>query len=186
MMGCSGQQSAYERSIADHRAELHREFRDPETSPLVPADIGGFKGLHFFPIDSTYRVVARLEHLAADDTFEMPATGARTRQYVTYGIAHFELGDQPLHLSLFKQVGSGSDYMFIPFKDLTSGAESYGGGRFIDTDMPEGDTLIIDFNLAYNPYCAYNEQYSCPIPPAENHLPVRIEAGEKNYSKHGS
>jgi uncharacterized protein (DUF1684 family) len=114
----------------------------------------------------------------------MPATGEKTRDYVTYAIAHFELEGKPLRLSLYKQVGTGLDYMFIPFKDLTSGVETYGGGRFIDCETVAADSLLIDFNLAYNPYCAYNEKYSCPIPPAENHLAVRIEAGEKNYGAH--
>jgi uncharacterized protein (DUF1684 family) len=70
-------------------------------------------------------------------------------------------------------------YLFIPFRDLTSGKESYGGGRYIDTEIPAGETLILDFNRAYNPYCAYSHRYSCPIPPEENTLKVEIRAGEK-------
>jgi uncharacterized protein (DUF1684 family) len=73
------------------------------------------------------------------------------------------------------------DYLFIPFKDLTNGEDTYGGGRYLDLKIPEGETILIDFNRAYNPYCAYNHNYSCPIPPFENHLKVKIEAGVKKY-----
>lgn len=185
IVGCrQDEPTPYEKSIVDHRMQLHHEFRNPRTSPLPPEDISEFRGLDFFPVDSTYRVTAHLERLAGTDTFEMPATGNRSAHYVTHAIAHFELHGQPLALHVYRQVSTGEEYFFIPFKDLTCADESYGGGRYLDIHVPEGDSLVIDFNLAYNPYCAYNPRYSCPIPAAVNHLPVRIEAGEQDYGKH--
>lgn len=184
LVGCEDRQSAYVKSITDHRAELHREFTDPKTSPLPPEEVSSFDGLHFYEVDSHYRVTAFLERTPGTDTFTMPATGDKTRDYVTFAIAHFELKGKPLQLSLYQQVETGSAYMFIPFKDLTNGEATYGGGRFIDCESVVVDSMVIDFNLAYNPYCAYNPMYSCPIPPAENHLAVAIEAGEKDYGLH--
>jgi uncharacterized protein (DUF1684 family) len=184
LAACSGQQSAYEKLIADHRIARHEEFRNPQTSPLLPEDRVSFKGLGFFQIDSSYRVVAVIERLAGTDTFAMPSTGEKTRDYVTHGIAHFQLHGQTLALSLYRQVRSGADFTFIPFKDLTCGNETYGGGRYLDIHDATPDSIVIDFNLCYNPYCAYNPKYSCPIPPPANHLPVRIEAGERDYHHH--
>lgn len=181
IVSCGSERTPYVKSIVDHRKDLHKEFRNPETSPLLEEDRRSFGGLKFFDIDSTFRVRARVERLPANDTFEMPATGDRTQHYVTFAIAHFELDGLPQTLEMYRNVTRESDYLFIPFKDKTSPDESYGGGRFLDLDIPQGDSIAIDFNKAYNPYCAYNYKYSCPIPPPENHLSVRVEAGEKNF-----
>ena len=121
--------------------------------------------------------------------FLMPTTTERLPEYVKYGEAHFKINGKQLKLNLYKSTKPYSepgyeDYLFLPFTDLTSGDGSYGGGRFLDARIPEGNTILLDFNKAYNPYCAYNSMYSCPIPPKENDLDIRIEAGVKDYKKY--
>ena len=119
----------------------------------------------------------------------MPTTTERLPEYVKYGEAHFTLNGKKLQLSLFQSTNHDEeegyeDYLFLPYTDLSSGDGSYGGGKFIDIRIPDGDFIIIDFNKAYNPYCAYSHRFSCPIPPEENDLKVRIEAGVRDYGKH--
>ena len=101
----------------------------------------------------------------------------------------FDLKGKPFKLNIYqnqdliKKEGF-EDYLFLPFLDNTNGEESYGGGRYIDMRIPDGDTIIVDFNSAYNPYCAYNEKYSCPIVPRENYLDTEVRAGVKAFKKH--
>ncbi|WP_313111240.1 DUF1684 domain-containing protein [Aequorivita sediminis] len=169
--------------------KLNSEFANPETTILTPKDFQTFKELEFYPIDKKYIVNARFVRTSDEKPFLMPTTTARTPEYVKYGEAHFSIDGKDFILSLFKNTQPYSepgyeDYLFLPFTDLTSGDGSYGGGRYLDQRIPEGDTFVIDFNKAYNPYCAYNPKYSCPIPPKENDLLIRIEAGVKDFRKH--
>lgn len=108
----------------------------------------------------------------------------RTPIYRRYGYIYFELNGKKCRLTAYQNMElikkeEYKNYLFIPFRDGTSGVESYGGGRYLDVTIPENETITIDFNLAYNPYCAYSYRYSCPVPPEENTLKIRIEAGEK-------
>lgn len=169
--------------------KLNSEFANPETTILTPEDFRTFKELDFYPIDEKYIVNARFVRTPDEKPFLMPTTTTRTPEYVKYGEAHFSIDGKDFVLSLFKNTQPYNepgyeDYLFLPFTDLTSGDGSYGGGRYLDQRIPEGDTFVIDFNKAYNPYCAYNPKYSCPIPPKENDLLIRIEAGVKNFGKH--
>ncbi|MCG2430844.1 DUF1684 domain-containing protein [Aequorivita xiaoshiensis] len=171
------------------QVKLNSEFANPETTILTPEDFRTFKALDFYPIDEKYIVNARFVRTPDEKPFLMPTTTARTPEYVKYGEAHFSIDGKEFVLSLFKNTQPYNepgyeDYLFLPFTDLTSGDGSYGGGRYLDQRIPEGDTIIIDFNKAYNPYCAYNPKYSCPIPPKENDLLIRIEAGVKNFKKY--
>ena len=171
------------------QVKLNSEFANPETTILTPEDFRTFKELDFYPIDEKYIVNAKFVRTPDEKPFLMPTTTARTPEYVKYGEAHFSIDGKEFVLSLFKNTQPYNepgyeDYLFLPFTDLTSGDGSYGGGRYLDQRIPEGDTLVIDFNKAYNPYCAYNPKYSCPIPPKENDLAIRIEAGVKNFGKH--
>ena len=123
------------------------------------------------------------EHYSNPDT----TSTERTPEYVKYGEAHFSLDGKNFVLNLFQntaetKVGE-ADYLFLPFTDLTSGVDTYGGGRYIDQKIPEGNSIIIDFNQSYNPYCAYNPRYSCPIPPPENDLLIEIMAGVKDFKQ---
>ncbi len=169
--------------------ELNEEFSNPETTILEPEDFKEFHGLEFYPIDEKFIVKAKFVRTPDEKPFLMPTTTERLPEYVKYAEAHFTIDENVFVLNLFKSVQpydepGYEDYLFLPFTDLTSGDGSYGGGRFLDQRIPEGDTIIIDFNKAYNPYCAYSARYSCPIPPKENDLLIRIEAGVKAFGKH--
>jgi len=176
----------YLESILQSREEKNKEFLESAKSPLLEEEKATFKGLNYFPPDSTYRVVARLSRLDNPFHFKMKTTTDRLPEYALYGTVHFTLEGTELQLNVYQNIElkkkpGYENYLFIPFNDPTNDAETYGGGRFLDSGIPEGDTLILDFNKAYNPYCAYNHKYSCPIPPEENTLPVRIPAGEKKW-----
>lgn len=175
--------------ISEYQTSENTKFADPETTILEPEDLEKFEALEFYPINLKYRVTAKFIRTPDEKPFLMPTTTSRLPEYVKYGEVHFSIDGTSLKLSLFQNTTpyeepGYEDYLFLPFTDLTSGDGSYGGGRFLDTRIPEGDTMILDFNKAYNPYCAYNKNYSCPIPPKENDLLVRIEAGVKDFGEH--
>ncbi|MDN3724642.1 DUF1684 domain-containing protein [Aequorivita sp. SDUM287046] len=178
--------------ISDSRLaqiELNAEFSNPETTILEPEDYKEFTGLEFYPINKKFIVEAKFIRTPNEKPFLMPTTTSRLPEYVKYGEAHFTIDEKDFVLNLFKSVEpydepGYEDYLFLPFTDLTSGDGSYGGGRFLDQRIPEGNTIVIDFNKAYNPYCAYSPRFSCPIPPKENDLTIRIEAGVKAFGKH--
>jgi uncharacterized protein (DUF1684 family) len=112
-------------------------------------------------------------------------TGGEAEYFIKYGYATFKLKDKSHKLLLLLQLNNEDekDKLFLPFTDKTNGFETYGGGRYLDLDLEKDDQLIIDFNFAYNPFCAYNDNYTCPVPPAENQLDIEIKAGEKEYVK---
>ncbi|MBL4663262.1 MAG: DUF1684 domain-containing protein [Flavobacteriaceae bacterium] len=175
--------------IEAFRTSENEKFGAKETTILTSKDFRKFKELEFYKIDLNFRVEARFVRTPNEEPFLMPTTTSRLPEYVKYGEAHFEIEGEKLKLNLYQNTTPSEDpeyidHLFLPFTDYTSGDGSYGGGRFIDSHIPEGDTIIINFNLAYNPYCAYNHNYSCPIPPKENDLLVRIEAGVKDFGKH--
>lgn len=170
------------------QTKLNEEFSNEETSILVPEDFKVFKGLQFYPLDEKYRVKAQFVRTPGELPFLMPTTTERTPEYVKYAQLHFTIDGKELTLDVFRSTQGYDqpgyeDYLFLPFTDLTSGDGSYGGGRYLDLRIPENDTIILDFNKAYNPYCVYNHKYSCPLPPQQNDLPIRIEAGVKDFVK---
>ena len=141
--------------------------------------------MKYFATHEKYRVIADFSLTPDAYVFLMPTSTERVVEYRKYGIARFELDGKEYQLSIyqnqaFKDREGFEKHLFLPFKDLTNGQGSYGGGRYIDLTIPEGETIILDFNKCYNPYCAYNGNYSCPIPPDENHLDVEIPAGVMN------
>lgn len=178
--------AAYTHTLAAHRKHKDAELKNSEQSPFKKSG-KAFKKLHYFKPDSTYRVQARLERLQGQLPFKMPATGNKLQTYVAYGRLHFTLAGQQLtamvyqNLDLIARDSSYRNYIPLFFKDTSNGKATYGGGRYLELHIPAGDTLVVDFNYAYNPYCAYSDHYSCPIPPKENHLPVAILAGERKY-----
>ncbi|GAB5400510.1 MAG: DUF1684 domain-containing protein [Aureisphaera sp.] len=177
------------KGIESYQKEENEKFGNPETTILEPRDFKEFEELEFYPIDLNYRVNAKFVRTPDEKPFLMFTTTMRLPEYVKYGEIHFMIDGKELKLNLYQSTDHETqegyeNYLFLPFTDLTSGDGSYGGGRFLDAWIPEGDTMIIDFNKAYNPYCAYSENYSCPIPPKENDLLVRVEAGVKDFGNH--
>lgn len=175
-------------AILDHRKQLNQTFKNPETSPLPDRYRKDFEGLDFFPPDTTYTIVAKLVRTPNALPFLMPTTTDRKSREVVYGVAHFYLHGKERRLEVYQneealQDEGLEDYLFLPFTDLTNGNETYGGGRYIDLRIPEGDHITIDFNKAYNPYCVYNKKYSCPLVPGINHLDTQILAGVKDFKK---
>ena len=187
---CHGQDSSdYIATIRAYQEEMNASFRNPEESPLEKKDLRKFKELDFFPIDEKYRVTAKVVLAEERVPFNMPTTTPRKAVYWKYADLIFELNGEEFSLEayqnedLIKKEGY-EDYLFLPFSDLTSGNGSYGGGRYIGLRISEGNTIEIDFNKAYNPYCAYSSRYSCPLVPRVNRLTTRVEAGVKDWGKH--
>jgi len=168
--------------------EMNANFKDASKSPLKKRDLSNFDGLEFFPFDSSYVIQAKLKRTPDSKWFKMKMTDGDVSEERVYGILNFNLKGKPYKLKVYqgKELMSQDgwkDYLFLPFLDDTNGDSSYGGGRYIDLRIPDTDTMIIDFNTAYNPYCAYNEKYSCPIVPRENYLDVKVNAGVKAFNK---
>ena len=172
--------------IKNYQYEMNVRFADKETSILKAEDFKHFSSLDFFPIDSNYRVQAKFTRTPGETARIFPtSTGARYYM-LKYGEAQFELQGKSIKLDVFQTEDLETDkptYLFIPFTDLTSGDETYGGGRYLNSDLPVNNQLIIDFNRTYNPYCAYNDDYSCVLPPRSNRIPLSIKAGIKNFTK---
>lgn len=135
-----------------------------------------FHGLKYFPENPALQFRLSLDQNVPKDFVMLPTSTGAQQRYERAGKVQFQVDGQPATLTVFKDA---SGY-FVPFRDTTSETETYGAGRYLEPEM-EGDQLRVDFNYAYNPYCAYNEEYSCPIPPRENWLPVPIAAGEKRF-----
>ncbi len=173
----------------EFQREINGEYKDATTSPLKEKDRKHFTGLDFFKFDSTYVVATTFVRTPNEETFEMKTTTDRKPVYVKYGEVSFSLKGNDFKLNIYQNQNlikkeGFEDYLFLPFLDETNGNETYGGGRYIDARIPESNSLVIDFNTAYNPYCAYNEKYSCPIVPRVNYLKTKIEAGVKVFEKH--
>lgn len=150
------------------------------------------KYMSFFPVNENYRITARFEKVTKGSWFSMETSGIMKQVYRVYGIVHFTIYDTIVKLNIYQSqrlmaVDEYKEHLFLPFTDLTSGEETYEAGRYIDLTFNDvtGNEVVIDFNKAYNPYCAYvNGKYNCPIPPKENNLNVAILAGEKNFGRH--
>ncbi|QHS55797.1 DUF1684 domain-containing protein [Mucilaginibacter sp. 14171R-50] len=176
----------YKAMLATHRQQYKADFISDKHSPLKEADL---QNLHFFDADSTYRVNAEVELLTNQDVFSMPTFNGAQQAYVKYAVVKFMLKGKAQQLNIYQNVSLSkrpefAGYLFLPFLDKTNSEESYGGGRYIDlktTDIKNG-YIELDFNKAYNPYCAYSDGYQCPMPPRENYLDLKVKAGEKQYT----
>jgi uncharacterized protein (DUF1684 family) len=172
----------------NYQKEQNAKFKDASTSPLTKKDRKEFESLDFFKFDSTFVVTAELKLIPDTKWFNMKTTTKRLSKERIYGVLTLSIHNEAYSLNVYQgeenmQTEGLEDYLFLPFLDDTNGEESYGGGRYIDLRIPESDTIIIDFNRAYNPYCVYNEKFSCPIVPRDNYLPIEIKAGVKSYKK---
>jgi len=170
---------------------LNSSFKDASTSPLKKKDRKAFRGLDFFEVDSAYIVEASLKHTPNTTFFEMPTTTDRMAKERVFGIVNFSIKGEEFELQIYESQDlldkeGYEDYLFLPFLDLTNGDTTYGGGRYIEVrvnDKVHDSIITIDFNTAYNPYCAYNEKYSCPIVPRDNFINTEIRAGVKAFVK---
>jgi uncharacterized protein len=176
---------AYVDSISGIRYFKNEWMKANPNSPLREEDRRTFNGLSYYPIDTDLVFRTRLQTFDDPEIIIMGTTTGDDREAVRYGYIEFTIDGERARLYAYKFTehrGTELDrYIFIPFKDATSGTETYGGGRYMDVTEDIPRVVLIDFNDAYNPYCVYNDNYSCPIPPKENHLAVAIRAGEKDY-----
>ncbi len=171
----------YIKMIEDEREEKDIYMKTAEDSPLADSTKASFTHLSYYPVDSTYRILADLIPAIDNEIVTMRVRDAKSREYIKYGVAEFELAGAQHQLTLFKYSDPEYDKLiFLPFFDKTSGEETYGGGRYLEILQTDSLKVEIDFNKAYNPYCSYNLKYHCTIPPDENRLSVPILAGEKN------
>lgn len=182
------QQDTVMLGILKFQETLNKEYRDVKTSPLKGKALKKFKKHDFFPIDLQYRVEAVLTVTNETGFFPMKTTSQNMKEHRVYGMLTFTLKGKTFEVPVYQSkmllaVEKYKNYLFFPFTDLTNGESSYGAGRYIDLRIPEGNTIIIDFNKAYNPYCAYSDGYSCPIVPADNHLDVEVLAGVRYTDK---
>ncbi|MEO5789274.1 MAG: DUF1684 domain-containing protein [Gelidibacter sp.] len=185
LLGCNQPKERLQ-GETEFQRNLNSEFKDASKSPLKKKDRRDFKALDFFKVDSAYVVQAAFRSTPDEKPFKMKTTTDRLPEYVKYGEVTFNLKGESFQLNVYRDLDlmneeGFEDYLFLPFLDDTNGDESYGGGRYIDLKIPEGNSMTIDFNTAYNPYCAYNEKYSCPIVPRENYIDVEVRAGVKAF-----
>jgi len=180
-------QTNYEKEIEAFRRQYLSEFMTEERSPIKNSE--DLRYIQFFKPDSEYRVEAEVTMTKDAVPFNLPTMNGKSKKYIEYGKLTFELLGQNFTMKLLKRVlppdSDDDELLFLPFLDETNGNETYGGGRYLDfeeEDIFDG-ILIIDFNKAYNPWCAYAGGFSCPKPPAENYLKMKVQAGEKNYGK---
>lgn len=182
----NAQEKWTETTVLEFQNTINKEYASKGESPLMEEDLKDFKSLDFYPINSKFAVEAQFIKSKNEKAFKMKTTGTRTPEYVKYGELHFEIDGKKMILNVYQNFEINKkkgyeDYLFLPFSDLTCGNESYIGGRYIDMRFPKSETVLIDFNKAYNPYCAYNHKYSCPIVPLENDLDIEILAGVKKF-----
>jgi uncharacterized protein len=170
---------SYIEKIAAERAEKERMFRESSESPIPAGKHDELLPLSYFPIDPSYSAPAILKRSEDRPVFEMPTSTGKLRKMERVGVLEFTLGGEQRSLGAFIEAGSRVTRLFVPFGDLTTGTETYAAGRYLDLDPTSTGIYEIDFNRAYNPYCAYNESYDCPYPPPSNRLKVPIRAGER-------
>ncbi len=163
--------------LDDFRAAKDDFFARDHQSPLTRAQRQEFKGLHYFPANPALRLEVKVEPFPQRGEIEMQTSTGDVQHYTRYGRFKFEVDGQPAELTLYESAGS----FFLPFVDNQAPNETYGAGRYLEPEPLGGDRFLVDFNYAYNPYCAYNDAWSCPLTPFENHVKVPIKAGEKNF-----
>lgn len=186
LFGISSFCNAQEKTSKQFQDELNIEYADAKKSPLLPDDLTHFKSLDFYPIAGKFIVNAKFVKSKKRLVVKMKTSTNRVPEYKVYGTLFFELEGKPLQLNVYQSVPISKNpeyvnYLFLPFSDLSNGKKSYIGGRYIDLKIPNSNIIILDFNKAYNPYCAYSPNYSCPKVPLENDLNVSILAGVKKF-----
>ena len=174
-----------------YQQKLNSVFKDASKSPLKNKDLKSFKGLDFFPVDLSYITTASIEKTPDTPFLGMVTNTEEKSYYRKFGILTFTLKEKEMQLTLYESLEESEnpifeDYLFLPFTDETSGGDSYGGGRYMDvfkSSINTNSTVELNFNNTYNPYCAYNVDYSCPLTPRNNHLNMEILAGVIDFKK---
>ena len=173
----------YPDAVAAFRADKDAFFGSNPHSPIPAAERATFTGLPYYPVDEGLAFEGlRLQPYEGDEptTFQIPTSDGQLRPARRAGVLRFELDGETRQLTGYTfETGGDEGELFVPFLDATSGTETYGAGRYLDLEPEDDGTYVLDFNLAYHPSCVYDPRYSCPLTPAENRLPVRIEAGER-------
>ncbi len=170
--------------VLNYQKNLNTEYLTEGKSPLKENELAIFKGLNFYNYNPDFVVLATLERLPNEKPFKMAISSGKTQNYIRYGILKFKINEKDFQLEVYQNLNlianeEYKNYLFLPFIDLTSGAETYGAGRYLDITIPENDSIWLDFNKAYHPYCAYTAGYSCPITPDVNFLEIDVTAGVK-------
>ena len=177
--------------VSIFREGRDKEFRTKEESPLLEYDFREFKGLSYFAFDEHFKVKAEFQKTPSEKYFLMPTSSGKSVKYIKTGELKFEIYGEAMQLNAYQseKILTNEEWQkkyghafFIPFRDISNGNTTYKGGRYIYMKIPDSTDTIVDFNLAFNPSCAYgSERYSCPIPPRANNLKVSIDAGEKIF-----
>jgi len=177
----------YIETVKQFRLQKDSVFKYDAQSPIPDSLRKNFEHLNYFELDTKYYVIATFRKYKNPDTLKMLTTKSDDiRTMLRYGEFIFKIDGKELRLQGYVNVPPDMPmYIFLPFTDLTSGEESYEGGKYLDIEMKQNEkNIVLDFNMAYNPYCAYNSRYSCPLVPQENFLDIKIKAGEKKYANH--
>lgn len=174
--------------FTDHQQKQNAFFQDASKSPLTKKQLKSFKALPFFKLDSSFIVKAFLEKQIDTHFKDIPTSTERFVRQRVYGLIKMKIKEETITLKIYQTesayLNEQDNTLFLPFLDLTNGENTYGGGRYLDLIIPDNDSLLIDFNRAYNPYCAYNPKYSCPIVPRTNFVPLKVEAGVMYVKAH--
>ena len=178
----------YKKILAEYRKNFKADFLNKDRSPL---DEKGVKKVKFYKANASFNVMATFNRTPYAEPFDILTYSGLKREYQQYGTLYFTLDGKEYSLAIYQNLElegqeKYKDYLFLPFKDNTNGETTYGGGRYINLsiqDIIDGNKMPLDFNKAYNPWCAYSDGFNCPIPPNVNHLTIPIQAGERSYKK---
>ncbi len=175
------QAKEWTRRVQDFRKSKDEFFTTSHESPLAHSKGGSFKGLRYFSSDRKYEFHAKLQKYDNPEKVTLTTSNGTSQLFYRVGYFELEIDGKIASIHAYKSAARESNDLFIPFRDGTSGRESYGAARYLDIEESSDQNYVIDFNYAYNPYCAYSSDYICPLPPRENWLEVRILAGEMSY-----
>jgi uncharacterized protein (DUF1684 family) len=175
------QEASYIDALKAQRAEKDAYFRQNPYSPLEPEDRQTFSGLKYYEPDLAFQYILQLQP-ADPERITLQTNTGDEQTYNRIGTVTFEVDGEPAEAAIYQS--TDDDDLFLPFRDATSAKETYGAGRYLEPVDLGNEEVLVDFNLAYNPYCAYSPNYSCPLPPVENWLKVPIRAGEKKFKEH--
>ena len=174
----------YKEKIERVRERYNKSFRKSPNSPLTVEQKLDFKGLSYFPIDEKFKIAVEMKNLDDQNEITIPSSKGDERKYIRFAYIEFDLEGHKNRLTILKP--SQHNYLFLPFKDKTTGNETYKGGRYVEVEKLPNDKIVVDFNLAYNPLCAYNNRWNCAGIPEENILEIPLSTGQKKYDDYRS